>query len=145
MSRGTLQWLSLHLPRDTGATEQLLGTAAVSQISCWAKLLGLWSPDHRRANEITPQDTGTAILSPEQASRLCCVREKSPGSRKVRSRKEFPFFLEIKQWLLLFPSWQLRSERVEVSAQEGTFESMGFPGGHHTAENTRQPWESLNL
>lgn len=119
VSGGTLCQLSLLSPQDTGATEQLLGTAAISQISCWDKLFGLWSPVHPHANEITPQDTGTVILSPEQASRVCCVCGKVLAC--VHSRKKFLFFLEIKQWLLLFPTWQLHSERVEVSLSPGGF------------------------
>lgn len=111
------------------------GSPCTHQSSSWAPQPSAESPAginclafglflHPRAHEITPHDTRTAILSPEQASRVCCVCDKVLAG--VLSRKKFLFFLGIKQQLLLFPTWQLRSKRMEVSAQEGTFESGGF-------------------
>lgn len=107
------------------------GHTASSHISCCHKLPGLWALHHPPAHGIPPQDTGTAMLSPEQGSRVWCVRETVLGG--VCSKKKFLFFLETRQqlllfptWLLLFPTWQFCSWRVEVSAQEGTFESGVF-------------------
>lgn len=58
-------------------------------INCLA--FGLWFIQIISANEISPQDTGTAMLSPEQASRVWCVRGKVLAAARSRKKKNLVF------------------------------------------------------
>lgn len=138
-------WGSLRSPGDTGATEQLLGTAAISQISCWDgwtawplvfpfihRIMRL--PHTTRGQQYYPLSKQAGFGVSVRKSWLVFSLEKNPvfsGNKAIAAVISH----------LAAPIWEGGSQCIGGNI----WVWGGFPEPHCTAGNTPQPWKSLNL